>query len=104
MPTPRDPSAETDRRTTPARRATRVGLPPVPGGWGTYATLVAFGAAVSLTGYFATDKQEEESNRERVTLAARASSDADSAQRRRDSSAIAGRAACGGGRRRPRTT
>jgi hypothetical protein len=63
-----------DRSTMPARRATRVGLPPVPGGWGIYATLIAFGAAVSITGYFATDKQEEDSNRERVTLAARASS------------------------------
>jgi hypothetical protein len=38
-------------------------LPSIPGGWGTYATLVAFGAAVSITGYFATDKQEEASNR-----------------------------------------
>jgi hypothetical protein len=49
-------------------------LPAVPGGWGTYATLVAFGAAVSITGYFATDKQEEASNRERGSQTARTAS------------------------------
>jgi hypothetical protein len=46
-------------------------LPAIPGGWGTYATLVAFGAAVSITGYFATDQQEEAANRERGSQAAR---------------------------------
>ena len=64
-------------RTMPARRATRVGLPPIPGGWGTYATLIAFGAAVSITGYFATGRQEDESNQERVSLVTRTASMAD---------------------------
>ena len=61
-------------RAVQARRAVRSALPAVPGGWGTYATLVAFGAAVSITGYFATDKQEEASNRERGAQAMRTAS------------------------------
>jgi hypothetical protein len=67
-----------DPHALPARRATRAGTPPVPGGWGIYATLIAFGAAVSVTGYFATDRQEEEASRGRVALAARATSVAES--------------------------
>jgi len=58
-----------DPHAVPARRAARAGLPPIPGGWGTYATLVAFGAAVSITGYFATGMQEEDSSRERNSAA-----------------------------------
>ncbi len=46
----------------------------MPAGWGTYATLVAFGAAVSITGYYATDQQEEAANRERGSQAARTAS------------------------------
>jgi hypothetical protein len=64
-------------RAAQARRAVRSALPAVPGGWGTYATLVAFGAAVSITGYFATDKQEEASNRERGSQTARKASAAE---------------------------
>lgn len=61
----------------PRARATRAGLPAVPGGWATYATLVAFGAAVSLTGYFATQLQDGESSRERTQRAADAAPVAD---------------------------
>ena len=46
----------------------------MPAGWGAYATLVAFGVAVSITGYYATDQQEEATNRERSTQAARTAS------------------------------
>jgi hypothetical protein len=46
-------------------------MPALPAGWGTYATLVAFGAAVSIAGYYATDQQEEAANRERGSQAAR---------------------------------
>lgn len=38
-------------------------MPSVPGGWGTYATLIAFGVAVSATGYFAMDRQDETAHR-----------------------------------------
>jgi hypothetical protein len=62
------------RQAVQAQRAVRSPLPWVPGGWGTYATLVAFGAAVSITGYFATDRQEEASSRERVAQTARTAS------------------------------
>ena len=61
-------------RAAPARRAVLSALPAIPGGWGTYATLVAFGAAVSITGYFATDQQEEAAIRERGSQAARTAS------------------------------
>jgi hypothetical protein len=61
-----------DRVTARDRRATRVGLPPVPGGWGTFATLIALGAAVSIIGYYATGKHEDESSGEHVSLAAHA--------------------------------
>jgi len=63
-----------EARAVQARRAVRSALPAVPGGWGTYATLVAFGAAVSITGYFATDKQEQASIRERGAQAMRTAS------------------------------
>jgi hypothetical protein len=56
------------------RRVARTALHGVPAGWGTYATLVAFGAAVSITGYFATNQQEEASSRERVSQTARTAS------------------------------
>jgi hypothetical protein len=36
-----------------ARRASRAGATPALGGWGTYATIIAFGLAVCLTGYLA---------------------------------------------------
>ena len=58
-------------RVAQARHAARSALPALPAGWGTYATLVAFGAAVSITGYYATDQQEEAANRERGSQAAR---------------------------------
>ena len=61
-------------RTHSARRASRGGLRPIPGGWGIYVTLIAFGAAVSVTGYFATVTQEEQASRERAALAVHAAS------------------------------
>jgi len=61
-------------RAVPARRAARSALPSLPAGWGTYATLVAFGVAVSITGYYATDQQEEAANRDRSSQAARTAS------------------------------
>jgi hypothetical protein len=67
------PSAS-EGRAGKVRRSVRSVLPAIPGGWGTYATLVAFGAAVSITGYFATDQQEEAANRERGLQAARTAS------------------------------
>jgi len=51
-------------RSPPARRPNGVRLPAVPGGWGTYATLIAFGAAVCITGYFVMGEREDESRRE----------------------------------------
>jgi len=66
-----------DRRPSRVRRAARAGLPPVPGGWGTYATLIAFGAAVCITGYYAMGEHEDESSRERVSLVAHSGSVAD---------------------------
>ena len=56
------------------RRAGRTALPAVFGGWGIYATLVAFGAAVSITGYFAMDRRDDVSARERGLQAARTAS------------------------------
>ena len=41
----------------PSRR-----MRPVAGGWGTYATLVAFGIAVCLTGYLALGELDDASN------------------------------------------
>ena len=42
----------------PARRTTRATAAPPLGGWGTYATIIAFGLAVCLTGYLAIGDNE----------------------------------------------
>ncbi len=68
------PPGKGEGRAMQARRAARFALSALPGGWGTYVTLVAFGAAVSVTGFFATEKQEETSNRERAAQAAQTAS------------------------------
>ena len=41
-----------------ARRASRAAAPPAFAGWGTYATIIAFGLAVCLTGYLAIGENE----------------------------------------------
>jgi hypothetical protein len=62
----------TNQRRPRPRHALRAGLPPIPGAWGIFATLVAFGAAVSVTGYFAMGKQEDEASQQRSALVTRA--------------------------------
>jgi hypothetical protein len=64
---PHAPVVRTDARrsvernhshTRPARRTTRATVAPPLGGWGTYATIIAFGLAVCLTGYLAIGDNE----------------------------------------------
>ncbi len=61
LPSIRGPSRHP--RAAGAARALRIApRRPGPGGWGTYATLVAFGVAVCLTGYLALGELEDASN------------------------------------------
>jgi hypothetical protein len=70
------PSAAPDRGSNPelgeasvssgGRAAARPAARPVLGGWGTYATLIAFGVGVCLTGYFALGELDDAANLSRA--------------------------------------